>query len=623
MRWVDADANEVLFTSSDVLAFDWGRQILHLESEAAMDFLAWMVPHKYLHRPIRVEDNQGTIYQGQWVNPSSSRTFSGPVYENWSPYPMVRVCNGYPASIPSAEDLRFDPRLYAALEQEGVLGPIDPNADWTELRLDRETLSWQTCGEDLRVRAEVFLNTFVIGRQARVHLFFAGGKEAQGDINDLALELCLTANNGQFQSEAWVESMPKAVIDEGVYVCRFSPWTPVEGGQTQPEQGTGQLGLGVLLRRRTGESSYEVAHRLDFPGVSVPIQEDSAPEPNEDPNEGVPPLYFFYAIHTHGSGDHLPYTDLRLLQLDTAKAENMIAAIEGIAAVLDRYGVKATWEPVTGTAKGLAAYGGKDHVFKRLQSRGHEIGAHAHKVEDTERVVRVLVEDCNIVPVTTSGFQVQISKADANEVQASMSEAIQLSVDQGLRVGTENLCPCDSKNLLSESCGNELGIGNAMWPQTGNLMFPWRPDYLTGNVCQDSPDGQFVLVDHVSINWLILPDTQGPPDVVDDRHFDQLKGYLDAALDYMETERPDRTAAWGFVTHIIEYAVGGAAENPPDPASLEALDRFLAYVDGKRAQGRVVYATAREIADLAFAPRAGASVAVQGRPSSPRPRGDG
>ena len=68
----------------------------------------------------------------------------------------------------------------------------------------------------------------------------------------------------------------------------------------------------------------------------------------------------------------------------------------------------------------------------------------------------------------------------------------------------------------------------------------------------------------------------------------------------METHRPDRTAAWGFVTHITEYAVGSAAENPPDPASLEALGRFLAYVDEKRAQGRVVYATARDIAELSF-----------------------
>ena len=40
VRWLDADANEVLFTSLDVVAFDWEQQIFHLQSEAAIDFLA-------------------------------------------------------------------------------------------------------------------------------------------------------------------------------------------------------------------------------------------------------------------------------------------------------------------------------------------------------------------------------------------------------------------------------------------------------------------------------------------------------------------------------------------------------------------------------------------------------
>jgi hypothetical protein len=36
---------------------------------------------------------------------------------------------------------------------------------------------------------------------------------------------------------------------------------------------------------------------------------------------------------------------------------------------------------------------------------------------------------------------------------------------------------------------------------------------------------------------------------------------------------------------------------------LAALDRFLAYVDSKRAEGRIIYATASEIADLSFPDR--------------------
>jgi len=337
----------------------------------------------------------------------------------------------------------------------------------------------------------------------------------------------------------------------------------------------------------------------DFCGQWLDGAPNTANPDVADPNNDVPPLYFFYAIHTHGTSDYLPYADKLQKRLDSQTAENMIAAIEGIGGVLDRHGVVGTWELVEGTAKGIPEYQGENHIFKQLLSRGHEIAAHAHRVDDTGAVVAALRDSCGVVPVTTSGFITQVSHADAGSVQPAMAEAIQTAVDLGLTVGTDNLSP-GGKDLVSQSCPNGSGVGNDMWADTGNLMFPWRPDYLNTNTCADSPSGRMVFVNHVSIEWLILPDSSGPPDVLDDRHFEQLKGYFDAALQYMEENRPERVACWGFVTHIIEYAVGGAAENPPEQSALEALDRFLSYVDSKRAQGRVVYATAGEIADLAF-----------------------
>jgi hypothetical protein len=73
---------------------------------------------------------------------------------------------------------------------------------------------------------------------------------------------------------------------------------------------------------------------------------------------------------------------------------------------------------------------------------------------------------------------------------------------------------------------------------------------------------------------------------------------FDSALDYMAAHQPERVAVWGFVTHIGEYAIGSKGENPPDPASLDALRDFLAYVDLKQKDGLVIYATAGEIAEL-------------------------
>ena len=158
-------------------------------------------------------------------------------------------------------------------------------------------------------------------------------------------------------------------------------------------------------------------------------------------------------------------------------------------------------------------------------------------------------------------------------------------------------------NPFAALCGNQLGLGNDMWEQSGNLMYPWRPDHQHQDVCAHSPLGGMVLVDHVSIEWLILPDASGPPDVLGNAHFDQLRGWFDGALQYVEDERPEQPAVWGFVTHIVEYAEGARGEHPPDPEALAALDRFLAYVDARRAEGRVVYVTASEAAELAFPER--------------------
>nr|HID14436.1 hypothetical protein [Anaerolineae bacterium] len=90
------------------------------------------------------------------------------------------------------------------------------------------------------------------------------------------------------------------------------------------------------------------------------------------------------------------------------------------------------------------------------------------------------------------------------------------------------------------------------------------------------------------------------PQPLGDEHFERLRLMFDAALQYMETRRPDRVAMWGFVTHITEYGSGGKIQHPPDSASLAALDRFLAYVAEKAAAGRVIFATAAQIAEAAY-----------------------
>jgi len=50
------------------------------------------------------------------------------------------------------------------------------------------------------------------------------------------------------------------------------------------------------------------------------------------------------------------------------------------------------------------------------------------------------------------------------------------------------------------------------------------------------------------------------------------------------------------VTHPYEFMAGGKrGEQGPDQSALDALNRFLAYVDQKVAGGRVIYATPSQI----------------------------
>ncbi len=316
--------------------------------------------------------------------------------------------------------------------------------------------------------------------------------------------------------------------------------------------------------------------------------------------EHVPPLYFFYAIHTHVSGDTLPY-DENMVQIDPQVAENMIAAIEGIREILDRYGIPGSWQVTYGIASGLCDYGGEDNILSQLLDDGHEVAMHAHRTEDISTTHEALTLRCGITPTVGSGHLLDAYRlgqiGGAHAAQDSMTISLGISSGLGVNIITENLSPGGGKSIFDESCDSQLGIGNTMWEQSGNLMFPWRPDYQHGNICAHNPQSDVLFIDHVSPEFALSP-MQTMPDVWGPLEFSRLQQFFDGALAYMQTERPDRIAVWGFATHITEYAIGSHGENPPDPASLAALDQFLAYVDSKHAQGLVQYATPAQIAEL-------------------------
>lgn len=271
--WKDAKSNRVLFASDDITSFDWDKQVFLLKLDAALDFLAWVPPHMYQARKLVLEDSNGTIYEAHWVSRASSMGFSGPIYSPLSPNPFFSIANGYPIRgnvVPEAKDPRFADRLRTGLENAGILHDIDLTYNYVGLRIQRTGHSWTECGEDLKVRVEFFENTFRPGRKARAHVFFAGGEKTRTQIDTIALDIRFVANWGRFRSDCRIEGIPRAVIANGLYVCQFNPWRPVEGSDRRVEAGTGAVALSVLLQKKDA-TNLTTVYRLDFGEVVVPV----------------------------------------------------------------------------------------------------------------------------------------------------------------------------------------------------------------------------------------------------------------------------------------------------------------------------------------------------------------
>jgi len=265
--WMDAETGQILFTVEDIIAFDWDQQVFHLKLDAALDFLAWMVPHKYQYRDLVLKDSQGIIHRGKWVNPISSMGFGGPIYTSLGANPFFLISDRYPlgkAGTTNRKDTRFAAcaRLHTGLKKAGVLHSIDLQRSYVGLAIDRVTLTWHDCDDDLKIRVEYFANTFLIGREARAHIFFSGGHKILPQIDDIALEIKVTANEGRFRTDVRIEGISTNVITDGIYVCRFRPWKSLPGS-LPARPGTGHISLSVLLRR-TIEGGSETLHRLDF-----------------------------------------------------------------------------------------------------------------------------------------------------------------------------------------------------------------------------------------------------------------------------------------------------------------------------------------------------------------------
>jgi hypothetical protein len=317
-----------------------------------------------------------------------------------------------------------------------------------------------------------------------------------------------------------------------------------------------------------------------------------------DTGSEIPPLYFVYGVHLHVSDPFLPYTDPSLGRLDSAVAANILDVVQEIRNSVDAVGLKVTWEVTRPSAKGLCEMGGDDHILGDLVADGHEVGTHAHRPDQVASAFAELQISCGITADTNSGYVAMLGSMAAPADQA-LSLLLKDQIALGMTIGTANLSPHgDEGSALQIACGDDIGLDDPPWEETHNLLFPYKPDHVSGDVCTHSDEAEVVIVDHTPPEWMV--GAEGPPDVLGPTEFAVLQQWFDAAIAYQESARPERLAAWGFVTHVTEYAVGTNGEQGADPAGIAALDAFLAHVDAQAQEGRVVYATASEIAAAAW-----------------------
>ena len=265
--WRDAFTKDILFTSNDILSFDWDKQVFHLTGDPAS---------KLKHRELVVEDEDGLIYQACWIHPfSSSGCYEIPEYKPQThlsrqpPSPFIAIDYGDRRRKNNTErenDPRFDPRLKAGLEKAGVIRSINLDSLQIEVKSSWIGSEPKDVGEDLKVWVKFFKHWIMADRKTHVHIYFWGGEKTRKQVDYLALDIEFVANNGTFRSDTRIDNIPVDVIEDGVYKCKFSPWQPVEGSDEYPERGSGLISMTILFQK-DGKNVY----RLEIPESRIQV----------------------------------------------------------------------------------------------------------------------------------------------------------------------------------------------------------------------------------------------------------------------------------------------------------------------------------------------------------------
>lgn len=303
------------------------------------------------------------------------------------------------------------------------------------------------------------------------------------------------------------------------------------------------------------------------------------------PSGGPAPgkLKFFYVIHVHdGLDETKPFLENEFSYVKDA--------VESIASVLEAHGAKGTFLFVRRAAEAAWNYQGEANLLKELEERGHDVGMHSHLTsispgESPESYVMSVRE--NILRCGVTNLRVYEGRIAGNGTTTDL----ELAADAGFTVYSGNSAEeLKIRNITVE--GNTPEMASA----TGNLMHPWRPNYLARELLTHNPQGKLVAVDHIGPG--VIHEEGEQTTTLEQSDFDRLKERFNATFDFID---PNLVNAWGFVTHNFEYTTHRYGFGPVAQSALDLLDNFLSYVDGFVSQGRVEYTTSSEVADAYIA----------------------
>lgn len=263
LQCIDTATGKTIFDITDIVRFDWDRQVFELTRNSAMDVLALQAS---LSRKFILKSGKEIIYEGSFVSPLSSIAYQVPVIvfdwreDNIRP-PLFKIDNGYPSSFGDS-DPRFSQRLKEELEKAGVLGEIDP--DNPPAPIQKESFGWFGREDHLRVWVDTFPDIFQIGRLARIHLSLTDARYLAESQHVVEVNLTLAANDGKFKYSA------KRIFTEhgeglkSIYVVAFNPWGLAEGCEEKiAKEGPAQIEMEISTRKVLDEKTLKYSEPIE------------------------------------------------------------------------------------------------------------------------------------------------------------------------------------------------------------------------------------------------------------------------------------------------------------------------------------------------------------------------